>query len=103
MWRGPSRLSVSGGHLACLHEVVDGKDVWFFANSSDTPVDTTVPLRGEHQLERWDPHTGRIEECAANARGGSHSCATAIESRFVPVLRGWITAMSSCDGFASSR
>jgi hypothetical protein len=63
-------VAVTGGHLACLHEVVEGRDVWFFANSSDTPIDTTVLLRGEHQLERWDPHSGRIEACVAKCAGG---------------------------------
>jgi len=63
-------IVVTGGHLACLHKVVDGKDVWFFANSSDTPIRTTVMLRGEHRLERWDPHTGRIEACAATPDAG---------------------------------
>ena len=63
-------VSVTGGHLACLHEVVEGRDVWFFANSSDTPIDTTILLRGEHQLERWDPHSGRIDACAVKGEAG---------------------------------
>ena len=53
-------LKVSGGNLSYLHKVVEGRQVYFFANSSDTPVDLTVQLRGRMRLEQWDPHTGRI-------------------------------------------
>ncbi|MHB8899136.1 MAG: glycosyl hydrolase [Thermoguttaceae bacterium] len=52
---------VEGGHLTCLHKEIEGRQFWFFANSSDTQVNTPIRLRGEHALERWDPHTGRIE------------------------------------------
>ena len=39
---------------------VDGREVYFFANSSETPVDCHVRLRGRPALEEWDPHTGGI-------------------------------------------
>jgi hypothetical protein len=57
--------AVRGGHLTYLHKEIDGRHFWFFANSSDTPVDTPVRLRDDHSLQRWDPHTGRIEPCPA--------------------------------------
>ena len=51
---------VSGGNLSYIHKVIRGRDVYFFANSSDLSVDTHVRLRGKLRLERWDPHTGDI-------------------------------------------
>lgn len=51
---------VAGGNLSYIHKVADGSDVFFFANSSETAVDTHVRLRGKHALELWDPHTGEI-------------------------------------------
>lgn len=57
-WLGPP--TVAGGHLTYLHKEIAGRHFWFFANSSDTPVNTTVRLRGAHILERWDPHTGQV-------------------------------------------
>lgn len=51
---------LSGGNLSYIHKVIAGRDVYFFANSSDLSVDTHVRLRGKLQLERWDPHTGDI-------------------------------------------
>jgi len=55
-----SKPKVSGGNLSYIHKVVEGQEVYFFANSSDTPVETPVRLRGRLQLELWDPHTGSI-------------------------------------------
>ncbi|HNQ88689.1 MAG TPA: glycosyl hydrolase [Verrucomicrobiota bacterium] len=57
-WPEPPR--VRGGHLTYLHKHIAGREFFFFANSSDTPVKTPVLLRGRLRLERWDPHTGRI-------------------------------------------
>jgi hypothetical protein len=60
-WADPP--AVRGGYLSYLHKEIGGRHFWFFANSSDTPVNTTVYLRGDYSLERWDPYTGRIEPC----------------------------------------
>jgi hypothetical protein len=54
------QVQVAGGNLSYLHKVIGHLDVYFFANSSDTAVDTHVRLRGAPAPELWDPHTGRI-------------------------------------------
>jgi hypothetical protein len=46
------------GALTYIHKVKDGKDIYFFANSRDTAVDTKVVLRGAKKLAIWNPHTG---------------------------------------------
>lgn len=46
------------GALTYIHKVKDGKDIYFFANSRDTAVDTKVVLRGAKKLALWNPHTG---------------------------------------------
>jgi hypothetical protein len=51
---------VKNGNLSYIHKVLDGRDVYFFGNSSDNPIDVSVKLRGSHTLETWDPHTGAI-------------------------------------------
>ncbi|MHB8953307.1 MAG: glycosyl hydrolase [Pirellulaceae bacterium] len=68
IWKDPP--AVRGGHLCYLHKIVEGRHVWFFTNSSATPVSTIVELRGEHVLERWDPHSGRIETCPTTTSNG---------------------------------
>jgi alpha-L-rhamnosidase len=58
-----------------IHKVVDGRDVWYFANVGGSHVDTEVDLRGRFRMEEWDPHTGEIRErpadFAANKDSGS--------------------------------
>ena len=60
-----------GGNLSYLHKVVDGRHVFFFANSSDTEVATTVSVRGRLTLDAWDPHTGRIGPLATDHDGAA--------------------------------
>ncbi len=59
-WQPPPK--VAGGNLSYIHKVVQGRDFYFFGNSSETLVDTHVRLRGGVVPEFWDPHTGRIED-----------------------------------------
>ena len=47
------------GALTYTHKVKNGKDIYFFANSSDRKVETEVRLRGQSSLKAWDPHTGK--------------------------------------------
>ncbi|MCX6561125.1 MAG: glycosyl hydrolase [Candidatus Aminicenantes bacterium] len=59
-WQAPAEAK--GGNLSYLHKVIEGRDVYFFANSSDEKAETTVRLRGRFAtMEIWDPHTGRVE------------------------------------------
>ena len=51
--------ALSGGHLSYIHKVLDNKHIYFFANSSNNAVNTTVTLRGA--LEKpmlWNPVDG---------------------------------------------
>ncbi|MGD0652051.1 MAG: glycosyl hydrolase [Verrucomicrobiia bacterium] len=50
------------GALTYIHKVKDGRDIYFFANSTDAPVDTKVVLRGNKNLAIWNPHTGEREK-----------------------------------------
>ena len=53
------------GALTYIHKIKDGHQIYFFANSKDTPVDTKVLLRGSQQLAFWNPRTGERQaaEC----------------------------------------
>lgn len=46
------------GLFSYLHKIKDGKDVYFFANSSDDAINTTVLLKGKHDLQSWNPYEG---------------------------------------------
>lgn len=47
------------GALTYTHKVKEGRDLYFFANSSLTALDTEVRLRGSKKILAWDPHTGQ--------------------------------------------
>jgi hypothetical protein len=46
------------GALTYIHKIKDNRDVYFFANSTENPVDTKVVLRGAKNVGLWNPHTG---------------------------------------------
>jgi hypothetical protein len=41
-----------------VHKNKEGRDIYFFANSSTDNVDTFAEVRGKIQPQLWDPHTG---------------------------------------------
>jgi hypothetical protein len=53
-----SELHPETGMFSYLHKVKDGRNIYFFANSTDGRVETEVTLRGDLKLESWNPHTG---------------------------------------------
>jgi hypothetical protein len=48
-------------HLSYLHKVNDGRDVFYFSNSTDVAIETDVLVRGAFKLQIWNPHTGTME------------------------------------------
>lgn len=46
--------------LRYIHKVVKGNDVFYFANVGRSKIETRLQLRGFHNLEVWDPHTGEV-------------------------------------------
>jgi hypothetical protein len=58
MW--PVKIGRSyDGSLTYIHKIKDGRNLYFFANSSDKAVETKVTLRGSLDLAIWDPMTGQ--------------------------------------------
>jgi hypothetical protein len=50
--------SLKDGNFSYIHLSRSNREVYFLANSSMTPIDTTITLRGRLELEQWNPHTG---------------------------------------------
>jgi len=49
------------GMFSYIHRQRDGKDIYYFGNSGDTPIDTVVSLRGRlNAAQFWNPHSGHI-------------------------------------------
>ena len=41
-----------------IHKVIDNRNVYFFANTGESHIQTEVTVRGKMAFEEWDPHTG---------------------------------------------
>jgi hypothetical protein len=67
------------GALTYIHKAKDGKDIYFFANSRDTAVDTKVVLRGKKTLELWDPLTGERRPAETTPSDGSTALHLALD------------------------
>lgn len=44
--------------ISRIHKQRGDLDIYFFANTTNRDYDDTVYLRGIHDLDFWDPHTG---------------------------------------------
>jgi hypothetical protein len=51
-------LSSDFGKFNYIHKIKDGRNIYFFANSSDEEIETEVLIRGKLNLESWNPHNG---------------------------------------------
>ena len=60
---------LTGGNFSYIHKKISDKDIYFFANSSDTDLDIPAIVRGKKKLSRWDPHTGEIRRCRSETIG----------------------------------
>jgi len=60
------------GALTYIHKIKDGRNIYFFANSSLRQVNTDVVLRGSQDFRIWNPHNGAMERptVTSSKRGG---------------------------------
>ncbi|MDP2527079.1 glycosyl hydrolase [Maribacter dokdonensis] len=56
------KLSTNKGKFNYIHKIKDGKNIYFFSNSSDETISTEVTLQGKHYLFNANPHNGDIQE-----------------------------------------
>jgi hypothetical protein len=49
------------GALTYIHKVKEGRDIYFFANSSPRDIDAKAVLRGSKNLRIWNPQTGELQ------------------------------------------
>ena len=54
-----------GRALRYIHKHADGRHLFFFANLNPELRESMVTLRGRHDLEAWDPHTGEVSRVQA--------------------------------------
>ena len=74
------------GSLTYIHKVKDGRNLYFFANSSDNPIDTSVALRGGLNLSLWNPMDGQVRAAeVSHSKHASGQDLTTIRLQLKPV------------------
>ncbi len=76
---------VTTGNISYIHKGKDGLSIYFFANSSDDPVDTWVALRGKVAPEVWDPHDGNVGPAEVRHVTGKEGPVTRVHLKLAPV------------------
>jgi hypothetical protein len=76
---------VSEGNLTYIHKKLNGKNIYFFANSSEKNVDIPVLLKGKLNLQLWNPHTGNISGCECKTETRAGTIFTSIQLKLNPV------------------
>ena len=56
------KLSTNKGKFNYIHKIKDGKNFYFFSNSSDDTITTEVTIQGKHYLFNANPHNGDIQQ-----------------------------------------
>jgi hypothetical protein len=76
---------VTNGNLTYIHKRLNGKDIWFFANSSDNKVDVPVVLKGKLRLQIWNPQNGQISGCDTSTESHGKINFTRVQLKLNPV------------------
>jgi hypothetical protein len=69
-----------------IHKIVDGRNIYFFANLGKSSIQTEVALRGKIPVEEWNPHTGETgkADIAYNESKTSGSPITSVKLNLKP-------------------
>ena len=72
------------GALTYTHKVKEGKDLYFFANSSENKLDSEVWLRGKKKIIGLDPHSGESIEINSRIKIKKGKICTGIQLNLGP-------------------
>lgn len=82
---GPPKEGKHAGMLSYIHKVKAGRNVYYFANSTDEAVDTQVVFRGSLNLQSWCPDNGSITDVESTAVMENGSPGTRVRLTLGPV------------------
>jgi len=92
-------VTTSGGNLSYIHKVKEGRELYFFANSSDQEVDIWVRFRGKLDLELWNPHDGKIGPGEYTHISGKSGVVTRVRVKLAPAHSVFLVAPSASTEF----
>jgi hypothetical protein len=59
-----------------IHKVVDGSDIYYFANIGEAYIDIPLALSGANKMEKWNPHNGSIEKLSMEINKSQNQAVT---------------------------
>lgn len=83
--RTPDYENLADGNFTYIHKRMDGKDIYYFANSSDDELEIPVKLKGKMKITKWDPHSGTIEKYPTSLIRNNDSDMTQLQFKLGPV------------------
>lgn len=86
------RVSSGDGALSYLHKQKDGREIYFFANSSDDAVDTFVRLGSNLAPQSWNPHTGAQTPAEVTHLRAHGQAVTRLHLKLAPVTSLFVVA-----------
>ena len=77
------------GGITYTHKVRGGKDIYFFANTTNSPLESTATVRGtKKNLEYWDPQDGSKAAASAEYKEARNGEQTTSFKLSIPALSG---------------
>jgi hypothetical protein len=72
--------------LQYIHKIIEGKNVYFFANTGRNEISAEVTIRDRLSLDEWDPHTGKTKHgnCDYRKSNASGSPVTVVPLNLKP-------------------
>jgi len=81
----PPKVGKHAGMLSYIHKIKNGRNVYYFANSTDERVDTEIVLRGKLMLQSWNPDDGHITDVEGAAVIENETPCTQVRLELGPV------------------
>jgi hypothetical protein len=63
-------------NIRYIHKIIDNRNLFYFANIGGSMIETEVKLRGELNLEEWDPHTGEFNKVTKDGANNNNAAFT---------------------------
>lgn len=86
----PDAYEGGNRQFAYLHKSLPDAEFYFFANSSNQPIESDVQLRGQFALERWDPRSGEIHPLDATHGSERGEPVTRLKLRLEPLQAAFV-------------
>ncbi len=80
-----AKKALNAGAYDYIIKVKDGNHIYYVANSTDSSVNTSFRVRGDLQLQIWNPHDGSLEKATTKNMVMNGQICTQVSLHLEPV------------------